>query len=352
MSTLLIDLQAQEITPKELELLEHPLVAGLILFSRNFYDREQLQALIKTVRQRVKKPLLITVDQEGGRVQRFREGFTLLPAMQAFACLIENPLQQQKAAEEAGWQMAAEMATLDIDLSFAPVLDLGHQCRAIGDRSFHSQPEQVTALATAFIRGMYQVGMASVGKHFPGHGHVIADSHLETPFDDRPSEVIFAQDIQPFQQLIQQNLLNGIMPAHVIYSQCDSQPASGSEYWLKHVLRQQLNFKGAIFSDDLGMKGAGFMGNFVERCQQSLQAGCDLLLLCNEREGVIQVLDNLYLQETSHHFEFRQERLKALFKRQYLSWQTLTCSTRWLENQKKLNALHQHWLEYKENVIN
>lgn len=352
MSTLLIDLQAQEITPEELELLEHPLVAGLILFSRNFYDREQLQALIKRVRQRVKKPLLITVDQEGGRVQRFREGFTLLPAMQAFACLIENPHQQQKSAEEAGWQMAAEMAALDIDLSFAPVLDLGHQCRAIGDRSFHSKHEQATALSAAFIHGMYQVGMASVGKHFPGHGHVIADSHLETPFDDRPAEVIFTQDIQPFQQLIQQNLLNGIMPAHVIYSQCDNQPASGSEYWLKQVLRQQLHFKGAIFSDDLGMKGAGFMGNFVERCQQSLQAGCDLLLLCNEREGVIQVLDNLHLQETSQHFELRQGRLKALFKHQHLSWQTLTCSTRWLENQKKLNALHQRWLEYKENAIN
>ena len=293
MSRLLIDLQTHELNTEEVELLQHPLVAGLILFSRNFHDRRQLQALIQSVRQRVKKPLLITVDQEGGRVQRFRDGFSRLPAMQAFAAMQNNPLQQQQLAQEAGWLMAAEMTALDIDLSFAPVLDLGHDCKAIGDRSFSAQVRSVSRLAQAFIEGMAQAGMAATGKHFPGHGSVLADSHLETPIDDRPQEVIFAQDIQPFAQLIQADKLQAIMPAHVIYSQCDSQPASGSSYWLQQVLRQQLKFDGAIFSDDLGMKGAAFMGNFVERCQASLQAGCDLLLLCNERDGVIQVLDNL-----------------------------------------------------------
>lgn len=347
MSTLLIDLAGLTLEQEEIELLEHPLVAGLILFSRNFHDRAQLQALIQSVRQKVKKPLLITVDQEGGRVQRFREGFTQLPAMQAFSALIKDSIQQQEMAFEAGWQMAAEMTALDIDLSFAPVLDLGHQCKAIGDRSFGTEVQSAVDLAADFIRGMHQAGMAATGKHFPGHGHVIADSHLETPYDERAKEVIFAQDIQPFQQLIERNLLQAIMPAHVIYPQCDSQPASGSAYWLQTVLRRQLNFNGAIFSDDLGMKGAGFMGDFVARSEQALRAGCDLLLLCNERDGVIQVLDKLKLAENRPHFEQRQQRLQRLFKRQTHTWSELECAPRWLENRQKLTVLQQQWLAAK-----
>ena len=348
MSTLLIDLAGLTLEQEEIELLEHPLVAGLILFSRNFHDRAQLQTLIQSVRQKVKKPLLITVDQEGGRVQRFREGLTQLPAMQAFSVLIKDSIQQQEMAFEAGWQMAAEMTALDIDLSFAPVLDLGHQCKAIGDRSFGCEVKSVVDLAANFIRGMHQAGMAATGKHFPGHGHVIADSHLETPYDERSQEDIFNQDIQPFQQLIEQNLLQAIMPAHVIYSQCDSQPASGSKYWLQDVLRRQLNFNGAIFSDDLGMKGAGFMGDFVARSKQALNAGCDLLLLCNERDGVIQVLDNLKLSEKQPYFLLRQQRLQSLFKRKNLTWSELECAPRWLENRKKLTALQQQWLATKD----
>ena len=236
MSTLLIDLKGKELEQEEVELLSHPLVAGLILFTRNFEDREQIQELIRSVRQRVKKPLLITVDQEGGRVQRFRDGFTMLPSMQAFQETL-SATEQVSFAKEAGWQMAAEMIALNIDLSFAPVLDLGHECRAIGDRSFSSDVKSAVNLATAFIDGMHQAGMASTGKHFPGHGHVLADSHLETPYDDRTKDEIFSCDLQPFQQLISQNKLDAIMPAHVIYRQCDSQPASGSEYWLKEILR-------------------------------------------------------------------------------------------------------------------
>ncbi|GJH41942.1 beta-N-acetylhexosaminidase [Pasteurella canis] len=352
MSTLLIDLQGHELLQEEVELLSHPLVAGLILFTRNFHDREQIQALVKSVRQRVKKDLLITVDQEGGRVQRFRDGFTQLPAMQAFTQLIEEPLQQLEMAQQAGWQMAAEITALDIDLSFAPVLDLGHQCKAIGDRSFHTHPQITSDMAKAFIQGMQQVGMATTGKHFPGHGHVIADSHLETPYDKRSKPEIFAQDIMPFQRLIEQNLLSAVMPAHVIYSQCDSQPASGSHYWLKQILRKQLGFQGTIFSDDLGMKGAGFMGDFVARCEQSLNAGCDLLLLCNERDGVIQVLDHLKLTENQSHFLLRQTRLQQLFKRKSFSWLDLEQNTRWLENRKKLTAIQQDWLNYKAKYVN
>ena len=347
MSTLLIDLKGQDLQQEEVELLEHPLVAGLILFTRNFYDCAQLQALIKAVRQRVKKPLLITVDQEGGRVQRFREGFTQLPAMQSFAALEQNPSEQLRLAEETGWQMAAEMTALDIDLSFAPVLDLGHECKAIGDRSFCGDVEPAIRLASAYIRGMKQAGMATTGKHFPGHGHVLADSHLETPFDERPSAVIFERDIQPFKQLIAQNQLDAVMPAHVIFTQCDSQPASGSRYWLQQILRQQIGFQGAIFSDDLGMKGAGFMGDFVARSEKSLAAGCDLLLLCNEPDGVVQVLDNLKLDETRPHFAARQQRLQSLFKRKSFSWNELTQTERWLTNHKQLSAFQQRWLDSK-----
>ncbi|MCX2961094.1 beta-N-acetylhexosaminidase [Rodentibacter caecimuris] len=346
MSTLLIDLEGYELTQEEVELLEHPLVAGLILFTRNFYEREQIQALVKSVRERVKKPLLITVDQEGGRVQRFREGFTQLPAMQAFTSL-SDVLQQQHWARESGWQMAAEMAALDIDLSFAPVLDLGHECRAIGDRSFSADVQSAVNLAGVFIEGMREAGMATTGKHFPGHGHVLADSHLETPYDERPQEAIFSRDLQPFKQLIAQQKLDAIMPAHVIYTQCDSQPASGSEYWLKQILREKLNFSGAIFSDDLGMKGAGFMGDFVARSEKALNAGCDLLLLCNERAGVIQVLEQLKLTENQPHFIQRQTRLNSLFKKKSYSWSELTKTPRWLENHKKLSALQQAWLAGK-----
>ncbi|MDQ6578016.1 MAG: beta-N-acetylhexosaminidase, partial [Haemophilus sp.] len=250
-------------------------------------------------------------------------------------------------AKEAGWQMAAEMVALDIDLSFAPVLDLGHECRAIGDRSFGCDVKSAVNLAAAFIDGMHQAGMATTGKHFPGHGHVLADSHLETPYDERAKEVIFNHDILPFQQLIQQSKLDAIMPAHVIYTQCDSQPASGSSYWLKEILRKQLGFQGAIFSDDLGMKGAGFMGDFVARSEKALKAGCDLLLLCNEREGVIQVLDNLKLEETTEHFAARQARLKSLFKQKSFDWSELTKTSRWIENHQKLTALQQEWLASK-----
>lgn len=350
MSTLLIDLASYELQNEEIEMLSHPLVAGVILFSRNFHDRTQLQALIQSIRHQVKKPLLITVDQEGGRVQRFRDGFTQLPAMQSFTYLLDDPSEQRAMAKETGWQMAAEITALDIDLSFAPVLDLGHECKAIGDRSFSGKIEAVIHLAEAFIQGMKQAGIASTGKHFPGHGHVLADSHLETPFDKRESAVIFNYDLQPFKQLIANKMLDAVMPAHVVYSQCDSQPASGSSYWLKNVLRQQLGFKGTIFSDDLGMKGANFMGNFVERSEKALNAGCDLLLLCNERDGVIEVLDHFKPTESMEQTALRQRRLAHLFKRQTRTWSDLEKSNRWLVNHKKLSTLQQQWLEYKSTL--
>lgn len=344
---LLIDLKDKTLTQEEIELLEHPLVSGLILFSRNFYDVAQLQALIKSIRQRVKKPLLITVDQEGGRVQRFREGFTTLPAMQAFAQLSQTEAEAKQLAFDAAWLMASEMFALDIDLSFAPVLDLGHQCKAIGDRAFSDSLNTALPIAEAFIDGMRTVGMATTGKHFPGHGNVLADSHLETPFDDRPAADIFAHDIQPFKQLIQKGKLSAIMPAHVVYRQCDSQPASGSAYWLQKILRQELQFNGVIFSDDLGMKGAGFMGNFVERSEKAIQAGCDLLLLCNEPDGVVQVLDGLTYQPT----EAQKQRHLSLMKKRSLDWQSLTASAHYRQLSARLSTFQQQWLEWKAQQI-
>lgn len=340
---LLIDIAGKTLEAQEKEMLDHPLVSGLILFTRNFEDRTQVQDLVQEIRQKVKKPLLITVDQEGGRVQRFRDGFTKLPAMQSFQQLYVEPAEQLAAAKEAGWLMAAEMFALDIDLSFAPVLDLGHECKAIGDRSFGADLAQILPIAESFIDGMLEMGMATTGKHFPGHGHVLADSHLETPFDDRPKEQIFSYDIQPFQQLIAKNKLSAIMPAHVVYTQCDSQPASGSAYWLKEILRKQLGFNGVIFSDDLGMKGAGFMGDFVERSEKALKAGCDMLLLCNEPKGVEQVLDGLKYQPTAE----QQARHLSLMKRKQISWNELTASPRWQQSSQHLTALQDRWLDWK-----
>lgn len=341
---LLIDIKDKTLTQEEVEILGHPLISGLILFSRNFHDKAQIQALIKSVRDHVKKPLLITVDQEGGRVQRFRDGFTQLPAMQAFAALARTPQEAAAYAKEAGWLMAAEMFALDIDLSFAPVLDLGHCCTAIGDRSFGEDPTTMLPVAEAFIDGMLETGMATTGKHFPGHGHVIADSHLETPFDDRSKEQIFGRDILPFKQLIAKGKLSAVMPAHVIYGRCDSQPASGSSYWLKEVLRRQLNFNGVIFSDDLGMKGAGFMGGFVERAEKAMTAGCDLLLLCNEPKGVIQVLDGLAYRPS----KAQAERHIALMKRKQIDWTELEGNLRYKQANRRLTALQEAWSVQKE----
>ncbi|ANF70233.1 beta-N-acetylhexosaminidase [[Haemophilus] ducreyi] len=340
---LIIDIKGTEISQQEIEILSHPLVAGLILFSRNFVDKAQLTALIKEIRQKVTKPLLITIDQEGGRVQRFREGFTRLPAMQAFGQLAKHPQEAIIWAKQAGWLMAAEMFALDIDLSFAPVLDLGHKCKAIGDRSFGEKVTQILPIAEGFIDGMREIGMATTGKHFPGHGQVIADSHLETPFDERAKANIFNYDIQPFEYFIAKNKLSAIMPAHVVYTQCDPHPASGSTYWLQQVLRQQLQFKGIIFSDDLGMQGANLMGNFLQRSEQAINAGCDLLLLCDQPEGVIEVLNGLTYQPN----KLEQQKYLTLKKRRTIDFQQLASSPRYQQTKQHLEQLHECWLEWQ-----
>lgn len=291
MSYLMLDLLSVDVSEAEAEMLSHPQVGGLILFSRNFSSRDQLISLVQQIRQ-IRPDILIAVDHEGGRVQRFRDGFTLIPAMGDILPAAKGDMTLAKRwACELGFLMAIELLACDIDLSFAPVLDLNGISQVIGKRSFSPEPAEVIELAESFIAGMAAAGMGAVGKHFPGHGSVAADSHIAQPIDDREAEAIFNKDILPFKALIAKGQLSGIMPAHVIYPKIDPNPAGFSPYWLQRVLREELGFKGVIFSDDLGMKGASFAGDYLGRAQAALDAGCDMILVCNDNPGVMSLLE-------------------------------------------------------------
>ncbi|GGB59854.1 beta-N-acetylhexosaminidase [Shewanella inventionis] len=290
MSYLMMDLAGLTVSQLEAEQLRHPKVGGIILFSRNFENKSQLIELVKQIRS-IRPELLVAVDHEGGRVQRFRDGFSAIPAMGDILPAANMDLTLAKQwAKECGFLMAIELLACDIDLSFAPVLDVNGISEVIGTRSFSPEPEVVSALAEQFIVGMNDAGMAAVGKHFPGHGSVAADSHIAMPVDPRPKEVVEAFDMLPFKQLIAQHQLQGVMPAHVVYSAIDPNPAGFSPYWLQTVLRNQLAFNGVIFSDDLGMKGASFAGDYLGRAKAALDAGCDMILVCNDPVGVSTLL--------------------------------------------------------------
>ncbi|KGY12393.1 beta-hexosaminidase [Vibrio tubiashii] len=325
MGPLWVDVAGYELTAEDREILEHPTVGGVILFSRNYHDSKQLLALNKAVRQAAKRPILIGVDQEGGRVQRFREGFSLIPAAQKYAQFDNG----EQLAEQGGWLMAAELIAHDIDLSFAPVLDKGFDCKAIGNRAFGDDADTIIRHSLAYMKGMKSVGMATTGKHFPGHGGVIADSHLETPFDDRDN--IFEQDMAVFKAQIESGILDAMMPAHVVFPHYDSQPASGSEYWLKQILREKLGFKGIVFSDDLTMEGASIMGGPAERSHQALVAGCDMILVCNKRDAQIEVLDNLPVMETPQ--------ADSLLKTQSFSLSDLQRSEQWKQASEAMKRI-------------
>ncbi|OAI46742.1 hypothetical protein AYO45_06185 [Gammaproteobacteria bacterium SCGC AG-212-F23] len=289
----ILDLPGIEVSPEDKEILQHPLVGGVILFARNYESPTQIEFLCKKIRESRQAPLLIAVDQEGGRVQRFREGMTVLPAMGAIGSLFEkNPAMALEHAETCGWLMAAEILALGIDLSFAPVLDLNKQKnKVVADRSFHRNADIVIQLARKFIAGMREVGMAATGKHFPGHGDVVDDSHERLPIDQRDFVDIVKEDLKPFSLLIQEGI-NAIMPAHILFPKVDAEkPVGFSHYWLQDVLRKQLGFLGTIFSDDLNMIGAGSDDNYHQRAAAAIDAGCDFALICNNRKAALQILD-------------------------------------------------------------
>lgn len=290
----MLDIEGTELTNEDRELLKHPAVGGVIYFARNYESPDQIYRLSKEIHELKSTEIFIAVDQEGGRVQRFKEGFTLLPAVaKIFDCFEHDDAIATLAARELGWLMASELLVSGIDFSFAPVLDLNYGLSSvIGDRSFAEKSDDVTRLAGAWMEGARKAGMINVGKHFPGHGGVKADSHLELPIDDRSLDEILATDIVPFKNLVADGL-EGIMPAHVVYNECDEHPAGFSSYWLQKVLREQLGFNGVIFSDDLSMEGAASTGSYSDRANAALQAGCDMVLVCNNRVGVIEVVDAL-----------------------------------------------------------
>ena len=288
---LMIDIAGLALTEEDKRRLCHPLVGGMVLFSRNYQSPEQLKALTDSVHA-LRSPMLpIAIDHEGGRVQRCREGFTLLPPMRALGRywdkLLKSPQDALMAARQIGYVLAAELRQCGVDFSFTPVLDLdwGHST-VVGDRAFHQDPAIVAKLAGALIEGLAQAGMGACGKHFPGHGWAGADSHHHSPVDERELSAI-ETDIQPYREL----QLTAIMPAHVIYPEVDSRPAGFSPVWHQFI-RENLGFDGVIFSDDLSMEGAGVAGGIVERVDAAWTAGCDMLLVCNSGERVDTVLEN------------------------------------------------------------
>ncbi|MGH8640801.1 MAG: beta-N-acetylhexosaminidase [Burkholderiales bacterium] len=291
---IMLDLGGVTLGADDRRRLQHPLTGGVILFSRNFVDPAQLDRLTAEIRALRNPPLLIAVDHEGGRVQRFREGFTVLPAMAELGRSWDQDARHAlRLAQDLGFVLAAELRAHGVDLALAPVLDVDHgMSEVIGDRAFHSDPRAIAELARALLQGFKQAGMSGVGKHFPGHGHVLADSHHASPVDERTYEEIEAVDLAPFRRLIEAGL-GGIMPAHVIFPKIDGRPAGYSTVWLKTVLRERLGFGGVIFSDDLSMEGAGVGGSVVERATAALVAGCDMVVICNDPLGVDELLEGL-----------------------------------------------------------
>ncbi len=315
---IMLDVAGLTLASHEIDIINHPNTGAVILFARNYESPEQITDLINNIRRARHGDILIAVDQEGGRVQRFQNGFTRLPPA---ACYADYP----KLAESAGWLMAAELLAVGVDFSFAPVLDI--DCgisEVIGNRSFATDPELATRLASQFRKGMNSAGMAATGKHFPGHGAVSVDSHLALPIDDRDLESIRVKDLLPFKQLIAEGL-EAIMPAHVVYSQVDANPAGFSSFWIQEILRKELNFKGTVFSDDLSMAGAASAGSYLERAKRAQLAGCDMLLVCNNPDAATEVLEQLPVTQSPN----RTARLQKMRGKPQMNREQLLNNRQW-----------------------
>ncbi|MFZ9676952.1 MAG: beta-N-acetylhexosaminidase [Quisquiliibacterium sp.] len=305
----IVDIAGTELIVDDIARLSHPLVGGVILFARNFESRAQVTALCRQIRALRRPPLLICVDHEGGRVQRFRKGFSQIAPMRELGELWDRDvLAACKKATEVGQIIGEELREVGVDLSFTPVLDLDHGSSAvIGDRAFHRDPRVVTLLTKSLMHGLLLSGMANCGKHFPGHGYAKADSHHELPIDDRDLATILADDAAPYAWL--GDALTAVMPAHVVYSNVDPLPAGFSKRWLQTILRRRLGFRGMIFSDDLTMEGAAVAGDIVQRANAAFEAGCDMVLVCNRPDLADQLLASLHWK-ADRHFSERFSRMR------------------------------------------
>lgn len=328
----MLDVAGLALSGHEREVINHPNTGAVILFARNYQDPQQVTELIADIRAARNGNILIAVDQEGGRVQRFQNGFTRLPPA---ACYAQAP----ELAGQAGWLMAAELLAVGVDFSFAPVLDI--DCgisEIIGNRSFATEAGLATRLSSAFRNGMKAAGMAATGKHFPGHGAVALDSHLTLPVDGRDLDTIRGKDLLPFKQLIAEGL-EAIMPAHVVYPKADPNPAGFSPFWIQQILRTELQFNGTVFSDDLSMEGAASVGDFPERARLAQQAGCDMVLVCNNPAAAEQVLEALPVSRDP----IRGQRLNTMLGKPALNRGQLMQTGQWQQISTRINEFTQHY---------
>ena len=332
----MLDIEGLSLSPADRELLREPAVGGVILFSRNYESVEQVTDLVADIRALRSPPLLVAVDHEGGRVQRFREGFTVMPPMRRIGREYDSKAETGlQAAREAGWLIASELRAVGVDLCFAPCVDLDWGVsEIIGNRSFHRTPDAVADLANAFSRGLRSAGMAAVAKHFPGHGAVVADSHLKLPIDRREYGHLL-DDMRPYERLISNGSIAGVMLAHIVYEKIDSMPAGFSEYWIQQELRSRLGFGGAVFCDDLSMKATHPYGSMAERGHLALQAGCDMILVCNDRGAAQEAVNAL----ADYSNPLSLVRLARLHGTGQVLRESLLASDEW----QAVNARFSHW---------
>jgi beta-N-acetylhexosaminidase len=332
----MLDIEGVSLSPADRALLREPAVGGVILFTRNFENVAQLSDLVADIRALRSPPLLVAVDHEGGRVQRFRDGFTRIPPMRHVGREYDrDPGAGLQAAREVGWLLASELRAVGIDLSFAPCVDLDWGVsEIIGDRAFHRRPDAVAELASAFSRGLRSAGMAAVAKHFPGHGAVLADSHLKLPVDRREYSLIL-DDMRPYERLVNTSVIAGVMLAHIVYEKVDARPAGFSEYWIQRELRSRLGFGGAVFCDDLSMKATRDYGSMAERARLALESGCDMILVCNDRDAAHEAVDAL--REYSNPLSL--VRLARLHGTGHVMRESLLASDEWQAVSERLR----HW---------